>query len=99
MYAQCGTSGLIRVQRGQASGAFRNALARGVVTLAMLRFIILATLVIVFASASLAGLGTIAAAHHPKPIASAEKDSFSFTGTVASVDYAANVVELTTNGR
>jgi hypothetical protein len=65
----------------------------------MVRYLALAAWILVFASASLVGLPTVAAAHHPKPTAAAEKDSFSFAGTVASVDYAANVVELTTDGR
>jgi hypothetical protein len=65
----------------------------------MFRRIGLAALVLVLASASLAGLSTPAAAHHPKPAATAEKDSFSFTGIVTSVDYAANVVEITSGGR
>ena len=59
----------------------------------------LAACVLIFASASLVGLPTLAAAHHPKPAASAEHDSFSFNGTVTSVDYATNVVELTSSGR
>lgn len=65
----------------------------------MFRKMGLAVGVLVFASATLAGLPTLAAAHHPKPAASAEQDSFSFNGTVTSVDYAANVVEITSGGR
>jgi hypothetical protein len=65
----------------------------------MFRQIALATFVLVFASALLAGLPTFASAHHLKPTAAAEKASFSFNGTVTSVDYAANVVELATGGR
>ena len=65
----------------------------------MLRQIALSTCVLILASASLAGLPTFATGHHPKPPTSAEKHSFSFTGTVTSVDYAANVVELATGSR
>ncbi|HEY7981245.1 MAG TPA: hypothetical protein VID19_07150 [Candidatus Eremiobacteraceae bacterium] len=71
---------------------------RGVIRM-MFRYAALAVWVLVFASLMLVGLPNRAAAHHPKPTAAAEKDSFSFAGTVASVDYAANVVELTTDGR
>ena len=65
----------------------------------MFRQFALVTCVLVFASLSLAGMSTIASAHHPKPAAAADKDSFSFSGTVTSIDYAANVVELATSGR
>jgi hypothetical protein len=65
----------------------------------MFRQIALVTCVLVFASASLAGRPILASAHHPKAAAAAEKDSFSYSGTVTSVDYAANVVDLATDGR
>jgi hypothetical protein len=65
----------------------------------MLRQFALMTFVLVFASAPLAGLPTLAAGHHPKPAVAAAKDSFSFSGTVTAVDYAANLVELATGGR
>jgi hypothetical protein len=90
---------LIRLQGGQALATARNASARGGVTLSMLRQFALMTFVLVFASAPLAGLPTLAAGHHPKPAVAAAKDSFSFSGTVTAVDYAANLVELATGGR
>jgi hypothetical protein len=87
------------MQCGQKAHAGRNSTVRRSVISVMFRKMGLATFVLVFACASLAGLPTLASAHHPKPAASAEKDSFSFTGTVTSVDYAANVVEITSGGR
>jgi hypothetical protein len=94
-----GTSGLIRLRRVKAFHATRNSYVRGDVILSMFRQIGLATCVLVFASASLAGQPIPASAHQPKPPAAVEKDSFSFSGTVTSVDYAANVVQMTTGGR
>lgn len=54
---------------------------------------------LLFAFAKPASPEPSTAPHGPKPAASAEKDSFSFNGIVSKVNYAANVVELTSNGR
>jgi hypothetical protein len=65
----------------------------------MLRFILFATIFLNFASGAPAFAGASAPSHHSKPATASEKESFSFTGTVAKVDYAANSVEIDTKGR
>jgi hypothetical protein len=67
----------------------------------MLHLKIVATMILLFTSAALAGAPPFGAGHHPKPAATAAiaNDSFSFTGKVVKVDYAANAVELDTDSR
>ena len=43
---------------------------------------------------ALGASSAFASGHHPKPANAADKDSFSFSGTVSKVDYAANTVEM-----
>ena len=80
-------------------GAGRNACERSVVTLAMFRHA--AILTVLCASIAFGSTPVPASAHHPKPASanSADKDSFSFSGAVAKVDYAANTVEMSADGR
>jgi hypothetical protein len=80
-------------------GAVRNACKRRVVTLAMFRYATAVMLTVLCAMIALGASPSLASGHHPKPASVADKGSFSFSGTVANVDYAANTVEMSADGR
>jgi hypothetical protein len=80
-------------------GVVRNACKRCVVTLVMLRYATAALLAVLCAFTALEASPSLASGHHPKPASAADKDSFSFSGTVAKVNYAANTVEMSVDGR
>ncbi|HKW44488.1 MAG TPA: hypothetical protein VJN22_02460 [Candidatus Eremiobacteraceae bacterium] len=65
----------------------------------MFRFAIFASLSLCLAGSALAFHATHAGAVHLKREASADKAAFAFSGKVTKVDYAANVVELASQGR
>jgi hypothetical protein len=65
----------------------------------MTRYATAAILTVLCALSALGAQPALANGHHPKPANAAERDSFSFSGTVAKVDYAANTVEMTADGR
>ena len=65
----------------------------------MLHLKLTATLILCLSSAALASAPPFVGEHHPKTEAGTQRDSFSFNGKVAKVDYAANVVEMIANGR
>ena len=57
------------------------------------------TLILCLTSTALASAPPFMGEHHPKTEVGAQRDSFSFNGKIAKVDYAANVVEMIANGR
>jgi hypothetical protein len=65
----------------------------------MLQLKFVALIILWMAGPALASAPPFVNAHHPKPAASAEKDSFSFEGRVAKVDYAANLIVVIADGR
>jgi hypothetical protein len=65
----------------------------------MLHLKFVAAIMLLLAGPALASSPPFGNAHHPKPATSAEKDSFSFEGKVAKVDYAANLIVLIADGR
>jgi len=94
-----GTLSVLEPPSGRTLGVVRNARERRVVILAMFRYAVAAVLTVLCAVTALGLSPALASGHHPKPAVAADKDSFSFNGTVAKVDYAANTVELSANGR
>jgi hypothetical protein len=65
----------------------------------MFRYATAALLTVLCAFTALGAPPALASGHHPKPASAADKGSFSFSGTVAKVDYAANTVEISADGR
>jgi len=65
----------------------------------MIRYVTAALLTVLCAFTALEPSPSLASGNHAKPPSAAVKDSFSFSGTVANVDYAANTVEMSTDGR
>jgi hypothetical protein len=65
----------------------------------MIRYATAALLTVLCAFTALGASSALASGHHPKPANAADRDSFSFSGTVAKVDYAANTVEMSAAGR
>jgi hypothetical protein len=65
----------------------------------MIRYATAAILAVLCALTAVGAQPARANGHHPKPANAAERDSFSFSGTVAKVDYAANTVEMSADGR
>jgi hypothetical protein len=64
----------------------------------MSRFVFAAMTILLLAALPLGAVAQFGGGHRPHR-ASSQKETFSFTGRVASVDYASNVVEVTTGGR
>ena len=82
-------------------GVVRNACEPRNVTLVMIRFATAVLLTGLCAMIALEPSPSLAFGHHPKPanVSASDAESFSFSGTVARVDYAANMVEIAADGR
>lgn len=80
-------------------GAVRNACKRRVVIVAMIRYATAAILTVLCAMTALGASPSLASGKHQKPANAPVKDSFSFSGAVTKVDYAANTVQMSADGR
>lgn len=99
VHGRSGTVSAMQRDFGGPLRVVRNGRERRGVILTMFRYTVAAMLSMLCFVTALGLSPALASGHHPKPAAAADKDSFSFNGTVAKVDYAANTVEMSTGGR